>query len=141
MGRLVVLEGLDGAGKHTLADRLLAGLTARGARTTTVASPRYDADVHAQLARDALHGRLGDLRDSVHGMAVLFALDRRDAAEGLRAAVAAQATAARRKSTAERRRCKMVPARVDGSLSPQNGGIWGPVRSTRSETMVNPRLR
>jgi dTMP kinase len=89
VGRLVVLEGLDGAGKHTLTDRLLAGLTARGARTTTVAFPRYDADVHAQLARDALHGRLGDLRDSVHGMAVLFALDRRDAAEGLRAAVAA----------------------------------------------------
>jgi dTMP kinase len=35
--------------------------------------------VHAELVRDALHGRLGDLGDSVHGMAVLFALDRRAA--------------------------------------------------------------
>lgn len=84
----MVLEGLDGAGKHTLTDRLLAALAARGARTATVAFPRYDADVHAQLARDALHGRLGDLAESVHGMAILFALDRRAAAGGLRAALA-----------------------------------------------------
>lgn len=50
-----------------------------------MAFPRYGADVHADLVRDALYGRLGDLADSVHGMAVLFALDRRDAAEELRA--------------------------------------------------------
>ena len=53
-----------------------------------LAFPRYDADVHAELARDALHGRLGDLADSVHAMAVLFALDRRAAADDLRAAAA-----------------------------------------------------
>jgi dTMP kinase len=88
VGRLVVIEGLDGAGKRTLADRLLAALAARGARTATLAFPRYAADVHAELAHDALHGRLGDLPDSVHGMAVLFALDRRAAAPGLRAATA-----------------------------------------------------
>jgi dTMP kinase len=88
VGRLVVIEGLDGAGKRTLADRLLTALAARGARTATLAFPRYAADVHAELVRDALHGRLGDLADSVHGMAVLFALDRRDAAAGLRAATA-----------------------------------------------------
>lgn len=85
----MVLEGLDGAGKHTLTDRLLAGLAARGARTASLAFPRYEHDVHAQLARDALHGRLGDLADSVHGMAVLFALDRRAAANGLRETLAA----------------------------------------------------
>ena len=61
---------------------------ALGVRATTVAFPRYDADVHAELARDALHGRLGDVADSVHAMAVLFALDRRAAADDLRAAVA-----------------------------------------------------
>jgi dTMP kinase len=49
-----------------------------------MAFPRYDLDVHAELARDALYGRLGDLASSVHGMAVLFALDRRAAAEQLR---------------------------------------------------------
>jgi len=85
MGRLVVIEGLDGAGKNTLTRRLLDAL---GARATAVAFPRYDADVHAELARDALHGRLGDLADSVHAMAVLFALDRRAAAEDLRKALA-----------------------------------------------------
>jgi dTMP kinase len=85
VGRLVVIEGLDGAGKRTLADALAAALTAQHASVGRMAFPRYDTDVHADLVRDALHGRLGDLADSVHAMAVLFALDRRDAADELRA--------------------------------------------------------
>ena len=85
MGRLVVIEGLDGAGKRTLADGLAAVLIAQHASVTRMAFPRYDIDVHADLVRDALYGRLGDLAGSVHGMAVLFALDRRDAADQLRA--------------------------------------------------------
>jgi dTMP kinase len=84
VGRLVVIEGLDGAGKNTLTRRLLDVLETRA---TAVAFPRYDTDVHAELARDALHGRLGDLADSVHAMAVLFALDRRAAADDLRKAL------------------------------------------------------
>jgi dTMP kinase len=84
VGRLVVIEGLDGAGKRTLADALAA---ATGARVARFAFPRYDEDVHAELARDALLGRLGDAAASVHGMAVLFALDRRAAAPLLRAAL------------------------------------------------------
>ena len=89
MGRLVVLEGLDGAGKHTLADGLSGALAERGATVARIAFPRYGVDVHADLVRDALYGRLGDLAASVHGMAVLFALDRRDATGELRAALAA----------------------------------------------------
>lgn len=85
MGRLVVIEGLDGAGKRTLADALVEALPGHVAR---FAFPRYDDDVHAALARDALYGRLGDLGASVHGMAVLFALDRRAAAPLLRDALA-----------------------------------------------------
>ena len=85
VGRLVAIEGLDGAGKRTLADGLAAALTGQGATVARMAFPRYDTDVHAQLVRDALYGRLGDLAGSVHGMAVLFALDRRDAASQLRA--------------------------------------------------------
>lgn len=87
MGRLVVIEGLDGAGKRTFAGALIARLDALGARTASLAFPRYDDDVHAELARDALYGRMGDLGSSVHAMAVLFALDRRDAAPSLRAAL------------------------------------------------------
>ncbi|MFC6090173.1 dTMP kinase [Saccharothrix lopnurensis] len=85
MGKLVVIEGLDGAGKRTLAKALTDALDARGLRVATGAFPRYEQDVHAELVRDALHGRLGDLTDSVHGMAVLYALDRRAAADGIRA--------------------------------------------------------
>jgi dTMP kinase len=85
VGRLIVIEGLDGAGKATLAGRLEAAFAARGASVARLAFPRYGADVHAELVRDALFGRAGDLGDSVHGMALLFALDRRAAATELRA--------------------------------------------------------
>lgn len=85
VGRLVVIEGLDGAGKRTLADGLTAKL---GGSVARFAFPRYADDVHAELVRDALYGRMGDLASSVHGMAVLFALDRRGAAPALRAALA-----------------------------------------------------
>ena len=84
MGRLVAIEGLDGSGKRTLANRLVADLRARGARVASMAFPRYGASVHADLVRDALYGRVGDLADSVYGCAVLFALDRQDAAADLR---------------------------------------------------------
>jgi dTMP kinase len=85
-GRLIAIEGLDGAGKRTVVDALTAELTLRGVTCGRVAFPRYGRDVHADLVRDALHGRVGDLSDSVYGMAVLFALDRRAAAEAVRAA-------------------------------------------------------
>ncbi|HEU5475920.1 MAG TPA: dTMP kinase [Actinophytocola sp.] len=87
MGRLIVIEGLDGAGKRTLADKLTAALAERGASVERLAFPRYGAGVHADLIADALHGRLGDLGDSVYGMAALFALDRQAAAGDIRAAL------------------------------------------------------
>lgn len=85
MGRLIVIEGLDGAGKRTLARGLTAALVARGATVARRAFPRYDVSVHADLVRDGLHGRLGPLGDSVHGMAILYALDRHGALADLRA--------------------------------------------------------
>jgi dTMP kinase len=89
VGRLVVIEGLDGAGKRTLADGLTGRLRERGATVARAAFPRYTEDVYGPLLSDALHGRLGDLTDSVYAMAVLFALDRRGAADRLRADLAA----------------------------------------------------
>ncbi len=83
-GRLIAIEGLDGAGKRTLVEALTTELSRRGVSSARVAFPRYGRDVHADLVRDALHGRMGDLSRSVHGMAVLFALDRHAAADGLR---------------------------------------------------------
>jgi dTMP kinase len=86
VGRLIVIEGLDGAGKRTLADALTSAF---GARVARFAFPRYAEDVHAELVRDALYGRLGDTADSVYGMTLLFALDRRAAAPAIRDALAA----------------------------------------------------
>ncbi|WP_344685544.1 dTMP kinase [Saccharopolyspora taberi] len=85
MGRLIVIEGLDGAGKRTLADGLEAELVRRGNSVARGAFPRYEADIHAALVGEALRSQHGDLGESVYGMAVLNALDRRAAAEGLRA--------------------------------------------------------
>lgn len=79
MGALVVVEGLDGAGKRTLTEAVVADLRARGLRVATLAFPRYGVSVHADLAAEALRGGHGDLAASVNAMAVLFALDRADA--------------------------------------------------------------
>jgi dTMP kinase len=88
VGRLVVLEGLDGSGKATLTAALAKAWTASGRRVGTLAFPRYGVGVHADLVRDALYGRLGDLAESVYGPAVLFALDRFEAAPLIRSMLA-----------------------------------------------------
>ena len=89
MGRLIVIEGLDGSGKRTLTDALSASWRADGRSVATMAFPRYGIDVHADLVRDILYGRLGDLADSVYGPALLFALDRRAAGPEIRSLLAA----------------------------------------------------
>jgi dTMP kinase len=73
---LVVIEGLDGAGKRTLTDGLRRAFAAQGRSVATLAYPRYGQSITADLAHEALHGAHGDLAESVYAMAVLFALDR-----------------------------------------------------------------
>ncbi|WP_353648405.1 dTMP kinase [Nakamurella sp. A5-74] len=87
-GRLVVIEGLDGSGKNTLTRSLVARAERAGARVATLDFPRYGRSIHADLVRDMLYGRLGDLSHSVHGGALLFALDRRDALPDIESALA-----------------------------------------------------
>jgi len=89
VGTLIVIEGLDGSGKNTLARQLTDRWRAEGRTVATLSFPRYGAGIHADLVRDALYGRLGDLTDSVYGSALLFALDRRDAIGQLRGLLAA----------------------------------------------------
>jgi dTMP kinase len=84
VGRLIVIEGIDGAGKRTLTNALEGALDGRVVR---MAFPRYGVDVHADLIRDGLHGRLGPFGDEVYGMAMLYALDRRAAAPDIEAAL------------------------------------------------------
>jgi len=82
---LIVIEGLDGAGKRTLSRGLEQAFTAAGRSVTTLAFPRYGQSITADLASEALHGQHGDLAGSVYAMAVLFALDRAAARDHLSA--------------------------------------------------------
>ncbi len=78
---LIVIEGVDGAGKRTLTNGLRAAFESHGHSVADLAFPRYGVSVPADLAAEALHGRHGDLADSVYAMAVLFAMDRAGARE------------------------------------------------------------
>lgn len=80
---IIAFEGIDGAGKNTCVSAVEAELIAREIPVARLGFPRYEQSVHAQLASAALHGEMGDLVDSVHGMATLFALDRAEVAEEL----------------------------------------------------------
>jgi dTMP kinase len=73
---LIVIEGVDGAGKRTLTNGLRGAFEAAGSSVATLAFPRYGHSASADLAAEALHGGHGDLSSSVYAMAVLFALDR-----------------------------------------------------------------
>jgi dTMP kinase len=73
---LIAIEGVDGAGKRTLANGLTSAFEAAGKSVTTLAFPRYGQSIAADVASEALHGRHGDLASSVYAMAMLFALDR-----------------------------------------------------------------
>lgn len=73
---LIAIEGVDGAGKRTLADKLRDVFHAAGKSVAMLAFPRYGQSVTADLAAEALHGEHGDLASSVYAMAMLFALDR-----------------------------------------------------------------
>lgn len=88
MGRLIVVEGIDGAGKRTLTDGLTTEFEARGGRVARFAFPRYGVDEHADLVREGLYGRLAALNSSVPAMAVLYALDRRAAVPELEKSLA-----------------------------------------------------
>ena len=82
---IIALEGIDGAGKNTLVQALIREIAKVEGITgvATMSFPRYDESVHAQIASQALHGNMGDLVDSAHGMAVMFALDRAEVGKEL----------------------------------------------------------
>ncbi|QGU02688.1 Thymidylate kinase [Corynebacterium kalinowskii] len=78
---IISIEGIDGAGKNTLARALTERISA-----DRLAFPRYEESIHAQLAARALRLEMGDLTNSAYAMATLFALDRHGVVEKLRAA-------------------------------------------------------
>ena len=85
---LVVLEGLDGAGKSTQVSRLKEYLKTRCEKMEYIHFPRYDAPVYGELISRFLRGDFGG-NDRVHPqlVALLFAEDRHGAAPQLKKAL------------------------------------------------------
>ncbi len=86
---LVVLEGLDGAGKSTQVKRLRSYLESLYGSIEYIHFPRYDAPVYGDLVSRFLRGDFGN-NESVHPqlVALLFAEDRHGAAPGMKASLA-----------------------------------------------------
>ena len=87
---LIVLEGLDGAGKSTQVKRLKEYLTSKGVTLRYLHFPRYDSPLYGELIGKYLRGDFGSI-EQVHPqiVALLFALDRMDAAATIKEWLAA----------------------------------------------------
>lgn len=76
-GKLIVIEGLDGSGKNTQAQKLLELLESRGEKVMKVSFPNYDSNSSA-LIKMYLAGEFGKKADSVNPYAAssFYAVDR-----------------------------------------------------------------
>ncbi len=86
---LVVLEGLDGAGKSTQVKKLRSYLESLYGDIEYIHFPRYDAPVYGDLISRFLRGDFGN-NETVHPqlVALLFAEDRHGAGPGMKASLA-----------------------------------------------------
>lgn len=80
---IIAFEGVDGAGKNTLVNAVEQELISREVAVARLAFPRYEHSITAQLALEALYQRMGDLNESIYGMATMFALDRHEVGDDL----------------------------------------------------------
>jgi dTMP kinase len=88
-GTFIAIEGIDGSGKHTQAERLGQAFTARGIPWVPFSFPRYESSFGKLIAR-FLNGEFGSLEAvDAHLSALLYAGDRFEAKPELEAALAA----------------------------------------------------
>jgi len=73
---IIAIEGIDGAGKQTLAKALERSLVDNGHEVTTEAFPRYGVAPFGPAIGAALGAQASVLRSSVEAMAVAYAADR-----------------------------------------------------------------
>ena len=87
--QLVALEGIDGSGKGTQAERLVKRLSESGVAAELISFPRYQDTFFGKVAGSFLHGDFGSLEE-VHPFLVslLFAGDRFESRPLLTAALA-----------------------------------------------------
>ena len=89
MSLLIDIEGIDGSGKGTQAQRLRETLTQAGKTCGIISFPRYSQTLFGQIAGEFLNGRFGSL-DQVHPLlaAIVFAGDRAESRRELNEMIA-----------------------------------------------------
>ena len=77
MGRLIVIDGLDGSGKTTQSQRLYEELVSQGKKVRIISFPDYDSQSSA-LVKMYLGGEFGSDPEAVNAYAAstFFAVDR-----------------------------------------------------------------
>ena len=83
-GKLIVIAGTDGSGKHTQAKRLLARLLESSRQSEMISFPQYEDSFFGGLVGRYLRGEFG-VADAVdpHLASLVFAMDRWEAREKL----------------------------------------------------------
>lgn len=77
MGKIIVIDGLDGSGKHTQSEILLETLTNEGYKCKLVAFPKYES-ITGNIVTEYLSGKfnLDDSFDSKMRTSMLYSYDR-----------------------------------------------------------------
>lgn len=81
-GKLIVIDGADGAGKKTQTALLVARLREEGMGVETLDFPRYQDNFFGKLIRECLDGKRGDfMKTDARIASVLYAADRFESRE------------------------------------------------------------
>ena len=76
-GKLIVIDGTDGSGKHTQTELLTKNLRARGRKVATLDFPQYYNNFFGALLKKYLSGDFGNpVEINPYLTSVLFAADR-----------------------------------------------------------------